>query len=567
MTKPPPFISQQFQQHKQSHVPSFNSETLLTKEVMKVFQPLFTALAHDVINIYGNLEEMKHKCNSINEKCDKLLNNNITLVNQKSFNGSDRISKSAQIDKSIPNMQCESQDVITHYSELPPNNSVPWCPRPSTRDSNHYTLGVPEYPNTWRGGDRQDPQIYTLDSARPATPVDGPTHQDDGWRVVRHGGRPRETNKVIDISTSNKFTVLENPPTSRELNKNIKHFKINYITGDIFEVAKHTPVVHCVGRDLIMKKGFALKVRERFGQIDKLISMKKQVGEVAVLPVYENGYVFNLITKESSYNLPLISNIKKCLIDLKQVCHILGVNEIAMPRIATGRDQVHWYTVSNMLREVFGASNMTINVYSLPHVEEVTPAILSSNPCLNMTNFPPLPSAKKLNQNDRINKSVVSKDKSPQQKQSSVMSPATSPPRSFTPRLQEEVRVAEEAGREPSVTPPPQQQRTLEQRSRANNTTGTRRRMFSQRRVVYPPTPSAQSSNTKLLEQHPSPHTSEKLSASEESLGSKSPISDLNDYTLSSSESNLDDNSPSKFKTPEKVLSPFSALMKKKGQT
>jgi hypothetical protein len=55
---------------------------------------------------------------------------------------------------------------------------------------------------------------------------------------------------------------------------------------------------------MLMKKGFASHIRERFGDITYLKELWKCVGEVATLPVNNSFYAFNLVTKKNLFDKP-----------------------------------------------------------------------------------------------------------------------------------------------------------------------------------------------------------------------------------------------------------------------
>ncbi|KAF4529136.1 hypothetical protein B566_EDAN017487, partial [Ephemera danica] len=122
----------------------------------------------------------------------------------------------------------------------------------------------------------------------------------------------------------------------------LRNFKLRYITGDLFELYGDSSIVHCVGSDLLMKKGFAANIRERFGHITFLKEQGKCVGEVATLPLNESSYIFYLVTKQRSFD---------------------------KPNIGAGRDQIPWKKVQWIIRSAFAETDIQIDIYTLPHTE------------------------------------------------------------------------------------------------------------------------------------------------------------------------------------------------------
>lgn len=86
------------------------------------------------------------------------------------------------------------------------------------------------------------------------------------------------------------------------------------IKGDIFE-SKSGALAHCVSRDLHMGKGIAAIFKERFGQVESLLSQKKTVGKVACV-TSEKRSVYYLVTKERYYQKPSYETLKLALVAL-----------------------------------------------------------------------------------------------------------------------------------------------------------------------------------------------------------------------------------------------------------
>ncbi|KAF4521913.1 hypothetical protein B566_EDAN007468 [Ephemera danica] len=155
--------------------------------------------------------------------------------------------------------------------------------------------------------------------------------------------------------------VLRRPP----IPPNKKLPLIEEVVGDLFENSCSSNIVHCVGKDLQMRRGFANQIRKQFGRIEYLRSQRKQVGDVAVLPEGPR-YIFYLITKQStSDHMPELENVRVCLQTLRTLCDDYKLKELSMPRICSGLDFIPWPTVKSLITEVFTGSKIKITIYRL----------------------------------------------------------------------------------------------------------------------------------------------------------------------------------------------------------
>jgi hypothetical protein len=145
------------------------------------------------------------------------------------------------------------------------------------------------------------------------------TQTNNNWNLIVRGGRPHLfndnqngfvnknrydllrkvdniENKSFNYSNYTNHGINHSTLDDSILHKNYKRYKLNYIKGDLFRMCNYS-FVHCVGSDFRMGKGFAVEVRERYGNVTYLRSLGKEKGEVAILPVEEDRYIFYLVTK------------------------------------------------------------------------------------------------------------------------------------------------------------------------------------------------------------------------------------------------------------------------------
>lgn len=89
-------------------------------------------------------------------------------------------------------------------------------------------------------------------------------------------------------------------------------FQLQEINGDLFSAPKTHSLAHCVGADLAMGAGIAVKFKEVYGQVDQLEAQKARSGEMAVLKDDER-YIYYLVTKSQSWALPTYESLQSSL--------------------------------------------------------------------------------------------------------------------------------------------------------------------------------------------------------------------------------------------------------------
>lgn len=113
-----------------------------------------------------------------------------------------------------------------------------------------------------------------------------------------------------------------------------------------------------------MGAGIAVLFKKKFGGVQDLLSQQKKSGEVAVLKRDER-FIYYLITKKRVSHKPTYETLKKSLEAMKSHCLQNGVTDLSMPRIGCGLDGLQWEKVSEMIEEVFIATDIKITVYTL----------------------------------------------------------------------------------------------------------------------------------------------------------------------------------------------------------
>ena len=135
--------------------------------------------------------------------------------------------------------------------------------------------------------------------------------------------------------------------------------------GDLFvQCPPHIPLAHCVSLDFHMNKGIAKIFKLRFGNVSFLKAQVQSVGQCATLN-HEGRYIFYMATKHRFFHKPSYSSLAKSLQSLR--CHMetLGLSQLAIPRIATGLDNLEWSRVKEIIMKTFSGPHIKIHVFYL----------------------------------------------------------------------------------------------------------------------------------------------------------------------------------------------------------
>jgi hypothetical protein len=161
---------------------------------------------------------------------------------------------------------------------------------------------------------------------------------------------------------------LQEPPRKVELprvemsrDRRGPRFELQLVRENLFNAPPYISLGHCVAKELVMNRGIAKTFREKFGQVHALKSQGKKLGEVAYIKDGER-YVFYLISKRKPRDQVLLDDLLDCLVHLKELCLTLGVEDLALPQIGRGLNNLEWFDVSECLKAVFRDSGITVFV-------------------------------------------------------------------------------------------------------------------------------------------------------------------------------------------------------------
>lgn len=143
---------------------------------------------------------------------------------------------------------------------------------------------------------------------------------------------------------------------------------VQYLYGDAFCAASGNALMHCVGRDLLMEKGFAHSVTRRFGGQEDLRRQRLDIGDVGVLMTSprRNRVVLALVTKAKSCAQPTRADFSRTLEKVPRTCMQLGIRALSGPLIGTGLDGLPLAFVQSEVERVFRDSPISVTLWSLP---------------------------------------------------------------------------------------------------------------------------------------------------------------------------------------------------------
>ena len=133
--------------------------------------------------------------------------------------------------------------------------------------------------------------------------------------------------------------------------------------GNMFTVPQGYYLAHCISGDYSLGAGIAKQFDDVYNMRFKLhkqypIPYGKKCANTGMALLVDN--VFNLVTKDRTFQKPTYETLSDALEDMKVQCEAFDITKIAMPHIGCGLDGLDWYYVRNLIEEVFGDTNIDI---------------------------------------------------------------------------------------------------------------------------------------------------------------------------------------------------------------
>lgn len=145
--------------------------------------------------------------------------------------------------------------------------------------------------------------------------------------------------------------------------------------GDLLEMATDgMPIVHCINAECRLGAGIAKMIESRYHIACDLYNLNPKVGDVfdiqrTLKPDCRILHIYNLVTKQSPYDLPTYEALRTTLGTLRKHCDSdkSGIYDIlCMPRIGCGLDKLEWPKVKKLIIDTFRGSHTHVRIYVYP---------------------------------------------------------------------------------------------------------------------------------------------------------------------------------------------------------
>ena len=128
-----------------------------------------------------------------------------------------------------------------------------------------------------------------------------------------------------------------------------------------------TCIAHCVSSDFAMGKGLASTIARCYPELQELRKLPINTFPSGSLVTYfdqhHQRFIYNLVTKRRFFHKPTYETLELGLQALKQHLKRHNIQELAIPKLGCGYDQLHWPKVFSILFKVFSGSNLTITIF------------------------------------------------------------------------------------------------------------------------------------------------------------------------------------------------------------
>lgn len=142
--------------------------------------------------------------------------------------------------------------------------------------------------------------------------------------------------------------------------------------GNIADAYKRGELIaHCVSSDFEMGIGVAKVLAdlepEMREDLRRSFPKKRNRGDFKPMVVSYKEKIWNLVTKYRYFDKPTVTEVKECLIELRETLHVMfgvaNVKHVSMPMIASGADKIPWDITKALLEEIFEGDEFVITVY------------------------------------------------------------------------------------------------------------------------------------------------------------------------------------------------------------
>lgn len=132
---------------------------------------------------------------------------------------------------------------------------------------------------------------------------------------------------------------------------------------DLFTVDDKYYLAQCISSDCKMGAGIAVQFQKRFNIRDELLKCNEDTRKYPTCIRVDR--VFNLITKDKYWHKPNYQTIGTALIKMKELALKSDIKYIAIPKIGSGLDKLHWAKVREIIKCVFNDTDIEMLVCEL----------------------------------------------------------------------------------------------------------------------------------------------------------------------------------------------------------
>ena len=131
---------------------------------------------------------------------------------------------------------------------------------------------------------------------------------------------------------------------------------------DLFKEIENTKekclVMHCISFDKKMGAGIAKPLNEKFKIRERILFPNAYPywdnKGFSQMSFFENGIIFNLVTKNNYWEKPTYETLRQALEDARNIINLFEtrIKKIVMPRIGCGLDKLDWNKVKPIVEEI-----------------------------------------------------------------------------------------------------------------------------------------------------------------------------------------------------------------------
>jgi hypothetical protein len=216
--------------------------------------------------------------------------------------------------------------------------------------------------------------------------------------------RPRGVRqRPPSVPPSGKWTVTDATPNlgqyfeyrNSDFEKGRGRCRLTVVRGDLVSAAEDYKV-HVVSSDMRRSKGVAVQFAAAYGPVD-MEANSFEVGDVFVQAGTDGTHLVNLVHKKRYFHRfaqapeRFLGNLVKALESLKIFCVQKQLKRIALVRVASQTDRVHWRWTQRKLLDVFADLDIELAVYLQARRKfGRTPGTPQVEPLFAEGSFPPL---------------------------------------------------------------------------------------------------------------------------------------------------------------------------------